>query len=128
MYMLALKGEFKINFYYAIDGDDIGKKLEKHALENDISSIVHLSNNVKNRLIDIEQYLCSEGAKIVFSEGDSLLAHSDTEIRLPIELLTENEISFSAGVGKTPALALLALKKAKGLGKKRVEFFREELR
>jgi GTP cyclohydrolase III len=125
---LAKKGEFNISFYYAIDGDDIGKKLEEYALKNDISAIEHLSLNVKNTLSHILQYLCSEDAKIIFCEGDSLLAYSDKYISLPNEMLIESEISFSAGIGKTPGAALLALKKAKGLGKKRTEIFMEEPR
>lgn len=57
-----------------------------------------------------------------------MLAHSDKEIGIPVDLLSKDEITFSAGIGKTPALAILALKKAKGLGKKRIESFTEELR
>jgi len=37
--------------------------------------------------------------------------------------LVFDDISFSAGIGNSPDKALLALKKAKGLGKKRIEKF-----
>ncbi|MCI5207908.1 MAG: mCpol domain-containing protein [Candidatus Electrothrix sp. ATG2] len=116
-----------ISFYYAIDGDDIGKKLEEYALKNDISSILLLSENVKLALKEIKNHFESNGGVIVFCEGDSLLASSEKQVELPIDLLFHNTISFSAGVGKTTAMALLALKKAKGLGKKRVEIFMGEL-
>lgn len=65
---------------------------------------------------------------MIFCEGDSLLAYADDYIGLTKEMLMDTDISFSAGVGKTPGSALLALKKAKGLGKKRVEIFMEEPR
>ncbi len=63
----------------------------------------------------------------MFCEGDSLLASSEEQIMLPIEMLVHGDISFSAGIGKSTAMALLALKKAKGLGKKRIEMFMGEL-
>lgn len=63
----------------------------------------------------------------MFCEGDSLLASSEEQIELPIELLIHGNISFSGGIGKSTSMALLALKKAKGLGKKRIEIFMGEL-
>lgn len=63
----------------------------------------------------------------MFCEGDSLLASSEEQIELPIELLIHGNISFSGGIGRSTAMALLALKKAKGLGKKRIEIFKGEL-
>jgi GTP cyclohydrolase III len=111
------------NYYYAIDGDDIGKSLEQYVLENNIPAIEILSNNVKESLSNIETFLCSYGAKTIFCAGDSILAYSSTLINLPNKILFYKNISFSAGIGDSPSLALLALKKAKGLGKKRIEIF-----
>lgn len=120
--------EVFISFYYAIDGDDIGKKLEEYALKNDIQSIRELSATVKESLSKIREHLSSNGGEIIFCEGDSLLAFSKEEINISIDILIEESISFSAGIGKTTAMALLALKKAKGLGKKRIEAIIGELR
>ncbi len=64
----------------------------------------------------------------MFCEGDSLLASTEEKIELSIELLTHGNISFSGGIGRSTAMALLALKKAKGLGKKRIEIINGELR
>ncbi len=117
---------FKISYYYAIDGDDIGKKLEEYALKNDIRAIVSLSNRVKAALLKIQNHIHSKGGETIFCEGDSLLACSDELIEVSMQQLSFNEnVSFSAGVGSTSALALLALKKAKGLGKSRIEIFME---
>lgn len=112
-----------IKYYYAIDGDDIGKKLEECVLKNNLVALKDFSIRVKSALLKIRQYMCSQGCEIVFCEGDSLLACSDFPVDLSMQLLTHNDISFSAGIGTSSALALLALKKAKGLGKKRIEVF-----
>ena len=127
-YCDAKTKERNISFYYAIDGDDIGKRLEEYALRNDISAIRALSENVRNSLSRIQDYFLAEGGETIFCEGDSILLCSENEIYLPIKILIHNDISFSAGIGRTTAMALLALKKAKGLGKRRVEVFMDELR
>jgi len=111
------------SYYYAIDGDDIGKSLEKSILENNIQAIEILSLNVKEALSKIETFLSSQGGKTIFCAGDSILSYSQNLIKVPPELLFYKNLSFSAGIGDSPSLALLALKKAKGLGKKRIEIF-----
>lgn len=102
--------------------------MEEYALRNDISAIRSLSKDVKKALLAIQDYFLIRGGETIFCEGDSILIRSETKINLPTELLTHNNISFSAGIGITTAMALLALKKAKGLGKKRIEIFMDELR
>jgi hypothetical protein len=42
------------SYYYAINGDDIGKSLEKSVLEDNIQAIEILSFNVKEALSKIE--------------------------------------------------------------------------
>lgn len=113
---------FTIGIYYAIDGDDIGKKFEGYVLRNDVDSILCLSELVKSALRSIKVYIETMGGDVLFCEGDSLLAISEEVIALPMDLLVLDDISFSTGVGESTATALLALKKAKGLGKKRIEF------
>lgn len=108
-------------YYYAIDGDDIGACLEKHAFSNDIDAIKRLSSSVHLCLNRIREYLEKNSAVIVFCGGDSMLATSEKKIPITIERLTFGEFSFSAGIGSSCCNATLALKKAKGLGKKRVE-------
>lgn len=111
------------NYYYAIDGDDIGKSLEKSILENDTKAVELLSIEVKEGLSTIENFLSSQGGKTIFCAGDSILSNSKNLINVPHDLLFYKNLSFSAGIGDSPSLALLALKKAKGLGKKRIETF-----
>lgn len=108
-------------YYYAIDADDIGASLEKFALSNDLDSIRHLSISVYECLEKIRAYLEDNSATIVFCGGDSILATSESRIEIDIEKLTFGIFSFSAGISNTCCNATLALKKAKGLGKKRIE-------
>lgn len=72
--------------------------------------------------------MCDNGGQVLFFEGDSLLVCSDKLVELPVDYFIYDDISFSIGIGKSPSLSLLALKKAKGLGKKRVEKFLESIK
>ncbi|KPA14935.1 hypothetical protein MHK_004862 [Candidatus Magnetomorum sp. HK-1] len=74
-------------------------------------------------LKNISEVMQKQGGKLIFCEGDSMLISSDYKMELPRKLLFMEDISFSVGVGTSTSLALLALKKAKGLGKKRIETF-----
>lgn len=66
---------------------------------------------------------CAGGnSQCIVCAGDSIFAMSSILIRLSIERLEFGEITFSAGIAKSPEDAFFALKKAKGLGKRRVEF------
>ncbi len=116
-----------MKYFYSVDGDDIGKLLEKYALENDVSSISKLCDEVKNALKLIKDHIEKEGAVVVFCEGDSILAYSENLIDLPRNLIVHNNLTFSAGIGRSTSIALIDLKKAKGLGKKRIEKIMSEL-
>ena len=86
--------------------------LEKHALKNDVSAIIRLSGDVKEALEKIKVHLLSNGGKVIFCEGDSLLIESEKQISLSNDILIHGEFSFSAGIGRSTAMALLALKKS----------------
>ena len=108
-------------YFYAIDGDDIGSKLEKFALLGELESIKMLSEEVYEFLVHLKTYFEENSATIVFCGGDSLLAYSKHEIELNLERLSLGNLTFSAGIGANCRDATLALKKAKGLGKRRIE-------
>ena len=108
-------------YYYAIDGDDVGRRLEALILSEDVAAVRAYSLIVETALRLIRDRLLSHGCSIVLCAGDSLLA--EAPILLPAEVtptLVEG-ISFSVGVVATCADALLALKRAKGLGRGRME-------
>ena len=111
-------------FYFAIDGDDVGRLFELFMLENDLEAIRGLTRSVKESLAEIALFLVNNRAQIIFCEGDSLFAESEDNIKIPNELYLKEKITFSIGIANSPGDALLALKKAKGLGKKRIIQFR----
>ena len=107
--------------YYAVDGDDIGKKLELLLLNNDIESVAIFSKKVTDQISVIRHFFLENDAEVIFSTGDGVLAFSDRVIDVNRLIHASIGITFSIGIGSTAANALLALKKAKGLGKARVE-------
>jgi hypothetical protein len=107
--------------YYAVDGDDVGRSLERLLLENDPAAAQAFSSRVTKDVQYIRRYFEERGASIVFCAGDGLLAQSSESIAAEPVIQGTSGTTFSVGVGDTTANALLALKKAKGLGKARLE-------
>lgn len=111
--------------YYAIDGDDIGRRLEFLVVSNKIEEVKLFSEEVNNALTHVKKFLVDHDCKIIFAAGDSILATSAKQLSLKNVPLIQGQISFSMGVGKSSEQALLALKKAKALGKSRYEIVQE---
>jgi hypothetical protein len=112
-----------MSYYYAIDGDDIGTHIEQLLLTDQLQVVAAYSQKVEFCLREIREYIERNGGHCVFCAGDSLFAVSSSLIELSTQNLLFGHITFSAGVGKSSEGAFLALKKAKGLGKRRIEFF-----
>ncbi len=111
--------------YLAIDGDDVGHRLEYFILTNDSDSLRGFSATFASAMAWLEQELQSNlGATLIFSGGDNLLACINTDSD-PMDLLGElrNEFAtrakstLSVGIGGSPRQAYLALKLAKASGK-----------
>ena len=111
--------------YYAIDGDDVGRRLEFLVVSNKIEEVRLFSEDVNNALTRIKRFLIDHDCEIIFAAGDSILATSAKQVTLKNVPLIQGQISFSMGVGKSSDQALLALKKAKALGKSRYEVVSE---
>jgi len=107
--------------YYAVDGDDVGRSLERLLLENDPEAARAFSSRLTKDVECIRRFFEERGASIVFCAGDGLLAHSSKPIEAEAVIQGASGATFSVGLGDTTANALLALKKAKGLGKARLE-------
>jgi hypothetical protein len=105
--------------FYAIDGDEVGKKLEYYLVSDQVEKAIAYSSTIDHGVERICARLEELGAKILFRGGDSVLAESVHILDLELHSLNSNEgeITWSAGIGKTASLALLALKKAKALGR-----------
>jgi GTP cyclohydrolase III len=111
-------------YYYAIDGDDVGRRLEALVLANDIASVRAYSLIVEAAIQQMRDRLLSCGCLIVFCAGDSILAEAPMLLPEEVTPTIAEGISFSIGIGASCADALLALKRAKGLGRGRVECLR----
>ena len=108
-----------------LDGNRVGSVKSNKSIKIDTTYGNHkLSFNLwsGNGMYDIN-IAKGENVKVTFKLSMGLVT-SEPEI-ISIEKINFGEISFSIGVGCSPSTSLLALKKAKGLGKKRIEFFRQ---
>ncbi len=114
--------------YLAIDGDDVGHRLEYFILTNDSHSLRSFSSTFASAMAWLEQELRSSlGLTLIFSGGDNLLAclNADSDSNDLIDLLERlrnafaerAESTLSVGVGGSPREAYLALKLAKASGK-----------
>ncbi|MEB3507136.1 hypothetical protein SAMN05421675_0703 [Pasteurella multocida] len=109
-----------MSLFYAIDGDDIGKKLERYILLNDIPGLIFFSHQIHKKLDSMRKYVLKNDGNIIMCAGDSILFSICSEIEIP-NFLSSGDITFSIGIGSSASNAMLALKKAKGLGKNRLE-------
>lgn len=120
--------------YIAIDGDDVGRKLEYYTVTNQIEKLEDFFRTYQESMIWLEEKLKTKlKAKIIINGGDSLLAfciQKDMQILDKLEELRKefsmlSEATLSIGIGKNPRQAYFALKLAKASGKNRIEIFRE---
>jgi len=103
--------------YYSIDGDEVGKKLEYYLASDQVDKAIAYSSAVTDGVTRICTRLQLLGAEILFCGGDSILAESVNRLNFDVHSFVGDEITWSVGVGATPSTALLALKKAKALGR-----------
>jgi hypothetical protein len=125
------KQENLATVYLGIDGDRIGTKIEGLVIMGDLEAVTDLSERIKLALNKVEEIILSSGqrSRVIFSAGDSILAEMEFDRELCeglIELFAEiSGCTASAGIGRTPADAYLALKLAKSQGGARVLTFGE---
>jgi hypothetical protein len=119
--------------YIAIDGDDVGQRLEHFVLTNDIDGLITFSRAYQSRVAWLSAKLSSElRATILFCAGDSLLASMAYSCSAAValdqvrkEFADGVERTLSIGIGSTPREAYLALKLAKLSGKNQLKRFEE---
>ena len=109
-----------MEYIYAIDGDDIGEKIERALFNNDLKKAAYISSIIEDTLKELNKEFIRLGAETIFLAGDSLLVRSNELLMLPNEMFQCGKMTFSMGIAHTPSNAVLALKKAKGLGKNRI--------
>jgi GTP cyclohydrolase III len=121
-------------FYIAIDGDNVGQKIEYFIVTNQAQELAAFSRKYCKTMVWLETTLRANlNADIVFMGGDSLLALCSNISLVPInelELIKSqfsqlSEMTFSAGIGSSLRQAYFALKLAKAKGRDRIELFKE---
>jgi hypothetical protein len=119
--------------YLAIDGDDVGHRLEYLMLTNNSRELSEFSSLFQSAMDWLKEELVHDlQATVIFSGGDNLLAilHSDD---VPAEALRTLSVRFaekadctlSIGLGQNPREAYFALKLAKTSGKNCIRRFEE---
>lgn len=115
--------------YIGIDGDDIGKKIERYLLESNENLVQEMSDTISLLINEITSYLKNEGASIIYSRGDNILCkyNNDTHhFKISIDIIDklydflfnlDINITFSVGISDSLKDTYIALKYAKSIGK-----------
>ncbi|MFJ4987700.1 mCpol domain-containing protein [Streptomyces sp. NPDC088732] len=116
-----------------IDGDDVGSKVERHLLSNNVSAFTEASRMIADSIEELAEELGKiAGAEVIAVGGDSILTEfrsdaMDELINTLTGLQRPERLTFSAGVGTTLRESFVALRMAKSSGKCRIVAFPEEL-
>lgn len=107
--------------YIAIDGDNIGKKLEKYILNENMNKLNEISLYISNRIANIEKLIINFEGQVFMSGGDNILALiPDSSINDFIAHINNinklNDIKFSVGYSSQIKSTYFALKYAKSIG------------
>ena len=114
--------------FIAIDGDDVGRRIEYLVLLNKTNALLQFSLQYQEGMTWLENILVEKlNAQIVFNGGDNLLATipSNSNLLEEIEKIRtkfeeQTQTTLSIGIGNTPRESYFALKLAKNSGKDRV--------
>ena len=129
----VVKREMNSTLYIAVDGDDVGRRLEFYTVNNQIKELSIFFQNYQKSMVWMGEILSQKfDAKIIINGGDSLLAvcNQNKQLVRNLEILRKEfslkvEATLSIGIGADPRQAYLALKLAKASGKNRIEIFGE---
>ncbi len=108
------------SFFVAIDGDLVGRKIEKLIISNRLDELVEFSHSINNSVDNIRWLADSIGGKTYLQGGDSLLVEVKSYqsfIEQFIAIHSGLAVTFSVGIGKNVIEAYLALKFAKSAGR-----------
>lgn len=120
----------KQEWYFGMDGDDMGHTVEDALIENDIASSQALEKQIKAAFAEIEEWIASIDGKLVFNGGDNILftATGDPkEIGEKVRGIYKHHTDHSAtvGVGHQPVEAHKALIVGKNTGKDQIVVWSE---
>lgn len=100
--------------FIAVDGDDVGSRLECLILEGNENGLREYCDRVATAFESLSRLLRDDGAVVLVQGGDTLLAKApDMTPARAAELLRGCLVPVSAGIGSTLPSAYLALRYAK---------------
>ena len=106
--------------FISIDGDNIGKKLEKFIFLGDIHGLNKFSCTISTKVQSLSTLITELGGEVHIAAGDNLLAsiseHSSDKVLLSVKKINTQEFAFSVGFSQDIKACYLALKYAKTLG------------
>ena len=102
----------------SIDGNSIGKKLEKYILAEKLDELADFSKSISDYLILLKGIIEGHAGKVFMCGGDNILASIDDEksdaiINEIIKIKPPWDSTFSIGCGNTASLAFLAMARRK---------------
>jgi len=130
---LRTRSDLMSEICLAVDGDDVGHRLEYFILVNKREALTEFSSTFQTAMDWLESKLVSDfGATIIFSGGDNLLAvlrvdNPSIEVfeALRAEFAERAHSTLSMGLGENLQQAYFALKLAKTSGKNCIRQFKE---
>lgn len=106
--------------YIGLDGDSIGREIEKLIISNQSKKVTEFSNRITIAIEEIKNQLIEKGGEIVFYGGDSVLAFGSFTKKDANQILKyfndKTSKTASIGMGITMGETYLGLKLAKANG------------
>ncbi|MFB2839534.1 mCpol domain-containing protein [Floridanema evergladense] len=107
-------------FFIAVDGDLVGRKIEKLIISSELDELVTYSHLINESVNKMRSFSENIGGKTYLQGGDNLLvevADYQAFVEQIISSRAEMAASFSVGIGRNAVEAYLALKFAKSAGR-----------
>lgn len=110
-------------FYFAVDGNEIGRRLDLLISTATDAEISAFSKKVSAHVLMIASKFESLGGEIIFATGDGILARSMNFIDISCISLELDDFHFSLGIGNSALEASIAMRIAKSRSDSAVVFF-----
>ncbi len=103
--------------FISVDGNNIGKQLERYILSERFDALKSFSDRVSAAISALSGFVVEIGGKVLMSGGDNLLAtvpkNECGSLKSFLGGIRSRDLSFSMGIGHNARASFLALKYAK---------------
>lgn len=103
--------------FISVDGNNIGKQLERYILSERFDALKSFSDRVSAAVSGLSRFVVGIGGNVLMSGGDNLLAtvpkNECCSLKCFLDGLQTRDLSFSMGIGYNARASFLALKYAK---------------